>query len=91
MVEGYDARLPLGLDKGDECRDVLRLGLQAEARDRSRHHAGLIVVGMLIGAWLLLAIWPFTRLVHARSVPVAYIGRAPILYRSRRGTSSAGR
>ena len=34
-------------------------------------------------AWLLLAIWPFTRLVHAWSVPVAYLGRAPILYRSR--------
>ena len=28
-------------------------------------------------AWLLLAIWPFTRLVHAWSVPVAYVGRAP--------------
>ena len=26
-------------------------------------------------AWLLLAIWPFTRLVHAWSVPVAYVGR----------------
>jgi len=34
-------------------------------------------------AWLLLAIWPFTRLVHAWSIPIAYLGRAPILYRSR--------
>jgi nitrate reductase gamma subunit len=34
-------------------------------------------------AWLLLGIWPFTRLVHAWSVPVAYLRRAPILYRSR--------
>ncbi len=34
-------------------------------------------------AWLLLAIWPFTRLVHAWSIPIAYVGRAPILYRSR--------
>jgi nitrate reductase gamma subunit len=38
-------------------------------------------------AWLLLAIWPFTRLVHSWSVPVAYLGRAPILYRARRPRS----
>jgi nitrate reductase gamma subunit len=34
-------------------------------------------------AFLLFAVWPFTRLVHVWSVPVTYIGRAPILYRSR--------
>jgi len=34
-------------------------------------------------AWLLFAIWPFTRLVHAWSVPIAYLRRAPIVYRSR--------
>jgi nitrate reductase gamma subunit len=34
-----------------------------------------------VTAWLLLAIWPYTRLVHAWSVPVAYLGRSPILYR----------
>jgi nitrate reductase gamma subunit len=34
-------------------------------------------------AWLLFAIWPFTRLVHVWSVPLAYFGRSPILYRSR--------
>lgn len=34
-------------------------------------------------AWLLLGIWPFTRLVHAWSVPVGYLVRSPILYRSR--------
>jgi nitrate reductase gamma subunit len=34
-------------------------------------------------AWLLLAIWPFTRLVHVWSVPVAYLRRAPVVYRSR--------
>lgn len=35
-------------------------------------------------AWLLYALWPFSRLVHAWSVPVGYLGRSPILYRSRR-------
>ena len=31
----------------------------------------------------LFALWPFSRLVHAWSVPLAYIRRSPILYRSR--------
>ena len=39
-------------------------------------------------AWLLFAIWPFTRLVHAWSVPIAYFRRAPIVYRSRPGGPS---
>jgi nitrate reductase gamma subunit len=34
-------------------------------------------------AWLLFAVWPFTRLVHVWSVPLAYVGRAPVLYRRR--------
>jgi nitrate reductase gamma subunit len=36
-----------------------------------------------VSAFLLFAAWPFTRLVHAWSVPVRYLRRAPILYRSR--------
>lgn len=36
-----------------------------------------------IAGWLVLLIWPFSRLVHAWSVPVAYVMRAPIMYRSR--------
>jgi nitrate reductase gamma subunit len=36
-----------------------------------------------LGAWLLVAIWPFSRLVHAWSIPVTYLNRATILYRSR--------
>jgi len=37
-----------------------------------------------VAAWLLYALWPFSRLVHAWSVPVGYLGRSHILYRSRR-------
>ena len=33
--------------------------------------------------WFLFAFWPFSRLVHAWSVPVDYMRRSPILYRSR--------
>lgn len=36
-----------------------------------------------IGGWLLIMIWPFTRLVHAWSVPLGYLRRSPIVYRSR--------
>lgn len=40
-------------------------------------------------AWLLFALWPFSRLVHAWSVPIAYIGRSPILYRARTRAAAA--
>lgn len=33
--------------------------------------------------WLLYAVWPFSRLVHAWSYPLQYLGRPYILYRSR--------
>ena len=36
-----------------------------------------------LGAWLLVAVWPFSRLVHAWSIPLTYLNRATILYRSR--------
>jgi nitrate reductase gamma subunit len=39
----------------------------------------------VVTAWVLFAIWPFTRLVHVWSVPITYLGRAPILYRRRAG------
>ncbi|MDQ2960854.1 MAG: respiratory nitrate reductase subunit gamma [Candidatus Dormibacteraeota bacterium] len=35
-----------------------------------------------ISAWLLFAVWPFSRLVHAWSIPITFLGRAQILYRS---------
>ena len=34
-------------------------------------------------AWFLFAFWPFSRLVHAWSIPVDYLRRSPIVYRSR--------
>lgn len=35
------------------------------------------------GLWLLFAAWPFSRLVHAWSIPVDFFRRSPILYRGR--------
>lgn len=38
-------------------------------------------------AWLLFAFWPFSRLVHAWSVPLGYFHRRPVIYRSRTATA----
>lgn len=43
----------------------------------------------VVAAWLLYALWPFSRLVHAWSIPLGYLGRSNILYRSRRPTALA--
>ncbi|MEU4313258.1 respiratory nitrate reductase subunit gamma [Nocardia sp. NPDC024068] len=37
----------------------------------------------VIAAWLLFAFWPFTRLVHVFSMPLGYLTRPYIVYRSR--------
>ena len=34
-------------------------------------------------AWILFAVWPFTRLVHVFSAPIGYLTRPYIVYRSR--------
>jgi nitrate reductase gamma subunit len=34
-------------------------------------------------AWVLYALWPFSRLVHAFSIPVDWFVRAPVLFRGR--------
>ena len=39
--------------------------------------------------WLLYALWPFSRLVHAWSIPVDWFRRSPILYRGRAGRAQA--
>ncbi|MEV4481356.1 respiratory nitrate reductase subunit gamma [Micromonospora coxensis] len=42
-----------------------------------------------IGGFLFLALWPFTRLVHVWSAPLAYLWRPYVVYRSRRGAPPA--
>jgi nitrate reductase gamma subunit len=37
----------------------------------------------VMAAWLLFAVWPFTRLVHVFSAPIGYLTRPYIVYRSR--------
>jgi nitrate reductase gamma subunit len=35
----------------------------------------------VVSVWFLYALWPFSRLVHAWSIPVDYLRRSPIPYR----------
>lgn len=39
--------------------------------------------------WVLYMVWPFSRLVHAWSIPVSYLTRSNILYRSDRPAAPA--
>ena len=43
----------------------------------------------IVAGLLLLAVWPFTRLVHVLSAPVGYVTRPYVVYRSRPGTVAA--
>jgi nitrate reductase gamma subunit len=49
--------------------------------------ATLIFQVHAISAWPLYALWPFSRLVHAWSIPFQYLGRPYILYRRRYSTA----
>jgi nitrate reductase gamma subunit len=40
--------------------------------------------------WLLFAVWPFSRLVHAWSYPLQYLGRPYVLYRRRFRAADVG-
>ncbi|WP_255952791.1 respiratory nitrate reductase subunit gamma [Streptomyces odontomachi] len=46
-------------------------------------HAPLIYQIHATAAWAILAVWPFSRLVHAWSFPLWYLWRPFIVYRSR--------
>ena len=43
----------------------------------------LLFQAHVMSAWLLFAVWPFTRLVHVFSAPLGYVTRPYIVYRSR--------
>jgi nitrate reductase gamma subunit len=46
-------------------------------------HAPLVYQLHAIIAWVFWAAFPFSRLVHAWSIPLQYLGRPYILYRRR--------
>jgi nitrate reductase gamma subunit len=46
-------------------------------------HAPLVYQVHATAAWAILAVWPFTRLVHAWNIPLWYLWRPFVLYRGR--------
>lgn len=42
-------------------------------------------------AWVLIGVWPYTRLVHVFSAPLGYLTRPYVVYRSRSETSTGAR
>ncbi|MGZ4462981.1 MAG: respiratory nitrate reductase subunit gamma [Gaiellaceae bacterium] len=71
---GYDYRGTVGPWFRDLFFDP-KPSLMADAPIAYQLHAAI--------PWLLFAIWPFSRLVHAWSYPFQYLGRPYILYRQR--------
>jgi nitrate reductase gamma subunit len=76
---GYDYRLTVSIWFRGLFIFDLKPALMATAPHLYQAHA--------LTAWALIAIWPFTRLVHAWSVPWQYLGRPYILYRRRYAAS----
>ena len=74
---GYDYRETVG----PWFRGLFMLNPQPELMSG----APLIYQLHALAAFSLFALWPFSRLVHAWSAPVAYLRRSPILYRTRGG------
>jgi nitrate reductase gamma subunit len=54
-------------------------------------HAPLVYQCHALLALALFALWPFSRLVHAFAVPLGYLTRPYVVYRSRGGAAPAGR
>lgn len=69
---------------GPWFRNLLILSPEPELMTGS--HVTFIFQLHVTAVWFLFAFWPFSRLVHAWSIPVDYMRRSPILYRSRTST-----
>jgi nitrate reductase gamma subunit len=72
---GYDYRLTVA----PYFRSIFMLHPHVSLISR----APLIYQLHVIFAFALYALWPFSRLVHAWSIPTRYMTRAPIIYRRR--------
>jgi nitrate reductase gamma subunit len=59
------------------------LALNPEPELMTGENVNLIFQLHVTTAWLLYALWPFSRLVHAWSIPVDFLRRSPVQYRSR--------
>ena len=81
----------LGAGNGYDYRHTVAIWFRGvfAFQDNAALMAGVPLVYQLhtLTAWAILALWPFSRLVHAWSIPLQYIGRPYILYRRRYQTA----
>lgn len=75
IIDHYDYREGLSVWFRGIFRFDLRPELMAEAPFTFQAHA--------VTAFLLFALWPFTRLVHVFSAPIGYLWRPYVPYRSK--------
>jgi nitrate reductase gamma subunit len=77
----------LGAGNGYDYRQTVAIWFRGvfALQDHAELMAGVPLVYQIhtLSAWAILALWPFSRLVHAWSIPLQYIGRPYILYRRR--------
>jgi nitrate reductase gamma subunit len=50
-------------------------------------HAPIMYQVHATAAWVIFAVWPFSRLVHAWSYPLWYLWRPYVVYRSKRAAA----
>ena len=91
IVMGIAETIGVGLlGHGYDYRQSVALwfrGLFAGNPDvRAIAHAPFLYQLHATAAWAVIAVWPFSRLVHAWSAPVWYLWRPFVVYRSRRAT-----
>jgi len=81
LFGSYDYRLGVSV----WFRGIFRLSLHPELMA----HAPITFKLHGLVAFALFALWPFTRLVHVWSAPMAYLWRPYVVYRARRGAPPA--
>ena len=74
----------LGFGGGYDYRHTVAIWFRGvfALQDHAELMAGVPLIYQLhtLSAWAIFALWPFSRLVHAWSIPFQYIGRLPFQY-----------
>ena len=70
-------------DYRETVSPYFRSVLYLQPRGQLMTASTLLFQAHVMSAWLLFAVWPFTRLVHMFSAPLGYLTRPYIVYRSR--------
>jgi nitrate reductase gamma subunit len=80
-----------GVGNGYDYRHTVAIWFRGvfALQDNARLMASVPLIYQIhvLAAWAILALWPFSRLVHAWSIPLQYLGRPYILYRRRYQTA----